>query len=683
MNIPSPLSRPKHLFVNDSLFRNAVLLMSSTAIMSLLGLLFWVFVSHLYSPSQIGVASALIAITTLISNFSLLGLNSGLIRFLPKSKNQSSDINAALLSIVGVTMLAAAAYLFVGGRFGAHVSFLSSTWEKIVFIILMTTVTANSLTDAVFIANRRAEYHTRTYATLGTVKLLLPLVLVPLGSLGIFMAYIVAMIASLILSFYYMWRHCDYKISTQPNWSLLRKTRKYTTNNYLGVVLGGLPSQILPITILHRLGSAQTAYFSMAWMMANLLYVIPSATTQSMLAESSFDPSKKLQHIKHTSKILVFVLVPIVTVAVVIAPLILKVFGPQYSAGSTFTFQILAVATLFIAVTSVGSTILNIEQRTHGIVIIQFVTAATTLILSVPLLRFGLKGIAVALVSGNVSGMITQFILLFYRRKPRLHTTALAQGHIPQSSVIRQFLFVRGLGQAHFGKDLGGGDRSATVIVTLASQKFVLKIYDQKKRSYKDIKEELRFMLFLKKYGISVPHIVPASNGNPITTIISDDGITWHGIFMNYEAGVHPKEYTLTLLSSMARTQALIHSAGVEYARLHRKNLNIISRKPRKTSFLPYVTRGISHFDFYGGNILTTNNVVSSVLDFEGMRYDTLLVCVYFTLTCIYRTAADTSKVKFYLRDYQSARKLNFIERAIIKLALFIRYRNFRLLYCA
>jgi O-antigen/teichoic acid export membrane protein/Ser/Thr protein kinase RdoA (MazF antagonist) len=652
--------------------------------MSLLGFVFWVFVSHLYSASQIGVASALIAITTLISNLSLLGLNSSLMRFLPKSKDQSRDINAALLSIVGVTMLAAAVYLFVGGRFGANVSFLSSAWEKIVFIILMTTVTANSLTDAVFIANRRAEYHTRTYATLGTVKLLLPLVLVPLGSLGIFMAYIVAVIASLILSFYYMWRHLDYRMTARPNWNLLRKTRKYTTNNYIGVVLAGLPSQILPITILHRLGSAQAAYFSMAWMMANLLYVIPSATTQSMLAESSFDPSKKLQHIRHTSKILAFVLIPIVILAVVIAPFILKVFGQQYSVGSTECFQILAVATLFIAATSVGNTILNIEQRTHGIVIVQFMVASSTLLLALPLLHLGLKGVAIALLGGNIVGTITQFILLLRNRTTdRFRAATLTNGGRPNSTIVRQFLTARGLEQAQFGKDLGGGDRSATVIVTLGQQKFVLKIYDQRKRSFNDIKEELRFTLFLKKSGISVPRIMPAPNGRAITTIVSEDGATWHGVLMSYEEGSHPQDYPRTLLSNMAQTQAHIHNAGVEYSRLHRKKSGIIRHQFNRTRFLPHVTRGVSHFDYSGDNILVTDNTVSSVLDFEGMRYDTLFVCVYFTLACIYLTDADISKIATYLREYQSVRKLNIIERALIKIALFARYRNVKLLYAA
>ena len=75
--------------------------------MSVLGFLFWLSVAHLYTPEQIGSASALIAATTLLGNASLLGMEYSLIRFLPKSKNQSKDINAAI-GFVAIAAIVAA-----------------------------------------------------------------------------------------------------------------------------------------------------------------------------------------------------------------------------------------------------------------------------------------------------------------------------------------------------------------------------------------------------------------------------------------------------------------------------------------------------------------------------------------------------------------------------------------------
>jgi O-antigen/teichoic acid export membrane protein len=681
MTIPGFIDRPIHLFRNDSLFRNAALLMSSTAIMSALGFGFWIFVSHLYTPSQIGVASALIAITTLISNLSLLGLNAGLIRFLPKSKNQGSDINAAVLIVAAATIIASAIYVLIGGHFGADISILSSSWHKIGFIILMTTVSLNSLTDAVFIANRRAEFHTAAYAVLGVVKLILPVFLIPFGSLGIFLAYILAVVVSLLLSIFFMRRSCGYHFRAKPNWALITGIRKYASNNYFGVILGGLPSQILPLVIIQRLGSANAAYFSMAWMMANLLYVIPSAATQSLLAESSFNPLNKLFHIKHTTKILGYILIPAIVVSVAVAPYLLQVFGVQYSSGSTVAFQIFAVGTIFIAANSIGNTIMNIEQRTGGIVTVQFVISAMSLLLAWPLIHYGVNGVAVALVGGNAAGTVVHLILQLVRRHKLAAPAQQNQNHgIPDLPVLQTFAGLYGLSGASIGKDIGGGDRSSTVILSHKGKRYVLKVHNPDKRSLEDIREEVEFTSYLADKNIPVPKYVTAVDGQTITQLTVGK-TKWLGVLMLHEDGEHPAVFSDELLREMALMQARIHAAGIVYAEQKSPQSAIFSKKALKSTFLPFVPKGLSHFDFDGGNILVNNNRVSCVLDFEGMRYDPILVCIFFTLTQLHATARNMNNISLYLKSYQEIRRLGLFEKVIIRIALAFNYRAPRLIY--
>lgn len=404
-------TRLKELFINDSLFRNASLLMASTAVMSVLGFVFWVFIAHLYSSSKIGDASALISLTVLISNISLLGLNSGLVRFLPKSKNQSRDINAAMIIVATVTMIASIVYLLISQVFKIHILLLASRFHQYAFVVLMATVSLNSITDSVFIANRRAELHTAGYAILGTVKLILPLFLVSLGSLGIFLAYIIATIVSLVFSLLLMRKYCGYKFISIPQWNLINRTKKYATNNYLAVILTGIPAQIMPLIIIRKLGTSHAAYFAMAWTMANLLYVIPSGATQSLLAESSTNPEKKIIHAKHTVSILVKTLVPTVTFSILIAPYILRVFGKEYSSGSTEIFQIFAFTTIFIAINAVLGTILNIEQKSIGIVVSQLISLITTFVSVFFLIKYGLMGVGIAMLAGNVASSVTLYAI--------------------------------------------------------------------------------------------------------------------------------------------------------------------------------------------------------------------------------------------------------------------------------
>jgi O-antigen/teichoic acid export membrane protein len=404
------------LFHEDSLFRNAVYLMGSTSVMSALGFVFWVFVAHLYKPAQIGEASALIAVTTLLSTLSLLGLNEGLLRFLPKSKDQSRDINAATILVATITLLVSTLYVLVGNRFGGNLTLLASDWHKFAFVILMVTVSLNTLTDAMFIANRKAQYHTVGYTSFALVKLVLPLLLVPFGSLGIFGAYILAVVVSLAVSYYLMWRGCDYHIKAKPNWKLINETKGYATHNYIGGVLAGLPSQLLPLLIIRRLGAASVAYFSMAWMIANLLYVIPSASTQSLLAESSHDPEAQRYFISRTIKMLAKILLPVIAIAVIGAPYVLRIFGPSYAEHGTRIFQFLALSTIFVAGNYIGTTLLNLEKRTSGIIGVQLISIIVTFISAFFLLPYGLSGIGLAMLLGYAVSNVAQAFLYWRHR---------------------------------------------------------------------------------------------------------------------------------------------------------------------------------------------------------------------------------------------------------------------------
>lgn len=408
------ISRGKDLFQTDSLFRNSVFLIASTAIMSVLGFLFWLSVAHLYSPEQIGSASALIAATTLLGNMSLLGMEYSLMRFLPKSKNQSRDINAAIGFVAAAALVAAIGYLFVSPLLNIHISHLDDPLLRVGFIVLMIVVSLNSLTDAVFIANRRAGLHTITYSVLATVKLLLPLVLVPFGSLGIFAGYAVAMLSSLTLTFFLMRRHVGYQPQSKPNWRLLRKVKGYAANNYIGHVLASLSPQLMPLIILNSLGAEKVAYFAMAITIANFLYVIPVAISQSLLAESAGSPEGKRSHIRSAAKILSLVLVPAVILAIIAAPWLLQIFGHEYSDNSTGLFQILAFATFFIAISEVGNAVLNIEHRSSGVVASQLSSVVVTLVATLLLLPHGLIGVGVALLLGNIASNISHLVFFAF-----------------------------------------------------------------------------------------------------------------------------------------------------------------------------------------------------------------------------------------------------------------------------
>src|SRR5260221_1957774 len=69
----------------NPLYKNSFYVMASNMVLIGTGFFFWIIAARLYSTAQIGIATSLFSLLTLLSNFSLLGFGSGLMRFLPGS----------------------------------------------------------------------------------------------------------------------------------------------------------------------------------------------------------------------------------------------------------------------------------------------------------------------------------------------------------------------------------------------------------------------------------------------------------------------------------------------------------------------------------------------------------------------------------------------------------------------
>ena len=85
---------------------------------------------------------------------------------------------------------------------------------------------------------------------------------------------------------------------------------------------------------------------------------------------------------------------------------------------------------------------------------------------------------------------------------------------------------------------------------------------------------------------------------------------------------------------------------------------------------------GYSHFDYDASNILVVNDNISSILDFEGIHLDSLVKCLFFTLSKIYELQHSKSELELYLSYYQNVRRLNISEKLVIRLAFLIRFKN-------
>ncbi|HEU4966939.1 MAG TPA: phosphotransferase, partial [Candidatus Saccharimonadales bacterium] len=339
-------------------------------------------------------------------------------------------------------------------------------------------------------------------------------------------------------------------------------------------------------------------------------------------------------------------------------------------------FQILSLATFFVAITAVGITILNIERRTWGVVAVQASSTVATGAAALWLVRFGLPGIGAAFLAGNVASSIVVVSLLLLR--PKQWQNIPQPGRRPAD--IGPLLTPYGIA-SYKETTLGNGSHNETILITTPTAHYVLRIYRPNTQPNAIIMRELRFMNYLRKCGIETPEIIRYGQGNALLCR-TVDGMRWQSVLMKFAAGAHPEAYTPALLADMAKNQALIHTYGRAYTRQAGKNVSHLPFSLRLRQWLVglFAPAGYSHFDYDATNVLAENDHVVCILDFEGMRYGPFVFCIYYTLSHIYRQHRSASLVRAYLKAYQTTRPLKQAEKIIVQISLLLTYRTSALL---
>jgi O-antigen/teichoic acid export membrane protein len=189
---------------------------------------------------------------------------------------------------------------------------------------------------------------------------------------------------------------------------------KFSLGNYIAGFIGGLPAMVLPILITNIIGAKFSAYFYLDMMIANLLYIIPMATSQSLFAEGSYSETELKVQLKKAIKIISLLLVPAILVTFLFGKYILLAFGKEYSSEGVIFLQILAISGIFISINCIGNSIFYIKHRIKLIILVNFIGASIILPLSIMLIHQNLLGIGVGWMLGQ--GIISVIYLLFIKK---------------------------------------------------------------------------------------------------------------------------------------------------------------------------------------------------------------------------------------------------------------------------
>jgi len=161
-------------------------------------------------------------------------------------------------------------------------------------------------------------------------------------------------------------------------------------------------------------GAKFSAYFYLDMMIANLLYVIPLATSQSLFAEGSYYEKNLKIHLKKAIKIISLLLIPSILVTFLFGKYILLVFGKEYSSEGVIFLQILVISGIFLSINYIGNSIFYIKHRIKLIILVNLLGTSIILSLSIMLIHQNLLGVGVGWVMRQ--GTISVIYLLLIKK---------------------------------------------------------------------------------------------------------------------------------------------------------------------------------------------------------------------------------------------------------------------------
>ncbi|MGY4884365.1 MAG: lipopolysaccharide biosynthesis protein [Nanobdellota archaeon] len=407
--------------MGDSLYRNSIYLMLSSAVMALFGFFFWLICARLFPAEQIGLATTIISVMGLVASFSVLGLNTGLIRYLPNAKDKSKKINTTFTIVALVTIIVSCIFLIGIKEFSPRLVFIK---ENIIlsfaFIIFMIVNSLGSMVESVFVAFRKAKFVLVKNSVFSVVKLGMPFLFIAYGSFGIFSAYMSAM----LIGFGVVLLILIFKFNYHPKFvfydSVIMKMGRYSFGNYVAGFIGGLPLMLIPLMITNLLHPETTAYYYMAMMIASLLFVIPSATTNSLFAEGSHNEKGLKKNVTKSIWIISLLLIPAILITMLFGKYILLAFGKEYSAQGFNFLRLMALSGIFVSVNSIFGSVFRVKKRIREIIVRSIVGCIVILGLSYLFIHqgLGLMGIAYAYMIGQI--IIAVFYWMTYKKKEKV-----------------------------------------------------------------------------------------------------------------------------------------------------------------------------------------------------------------------------------------------------------------------
>jgi O-antigen/teichoic acid export membrane protein len=401
--------------IRQSLFYNAWYILGVTIIPALLGFIFWKLCSFYFPPNEVGIGAAILSAAGIIVGLANMGINIGIVRFLPSAQNPHLLHNTAL----SVNIIAALGFTVI---FLAGVSIWSPDLvpylQKPLYMasfgiyILVSAVGTNL--RGVFIARRKSNLAFAYTAIANIICLISLIALLAHHPLAIIASNTIGYGIAMLISWFIFRSRAgtDFRYLFKVDWDILKKLIPYSFSSHIANFLFWSFQSIFPLIVLNFLGSDSSGQIYVVLMIFGAAVSPGLSLGYSALSESVNDMANRQTYHRKAMLIGVGLALILSIILVVTARWILLLFGVNYPLEGTGALQWLAVAVPFVVINQIYSHMLrgfDLSKELVWMNLIIFILSVAITIYLIPMM--GISAVSIGLFSSNL------FVFLIWCRK--------------------------------------------------------------------------------------------------------------------------------------------------------------------------------------------------------------------------------------------------------------------------
>jgi len=355
----------------DILF-NAVSLVATFAVSSVLGFAYWWVAARLFSAEAIGFASATISATSLLGIICMLGLGTLLIRELPRQAGiAASLISAALILVACTGVCIGLVFAIVVPFLSADLQPLRASIQNVALFSAGVSVAAVALVlDEALIGLLRSDLKLWRNTLFSGVKLVALFAagfwLFQRTGLAMYATWVIGSVLSLVtLAVLAVWKGKWTGRISLPRLGLLRTLGKSALQHHLLNLVFQAPVMALPVLVTILLSATMNGWFYVAFLLADIVYVVSYALTTVLYAVSSSQPDALAHKARLTLSLALITCVFANCILLFGTRQLLGLFGSSYVAHSAWSLRILGLGVFPFIIKEHYIAICRIQDRIH------------------------------------------------------------------------------------------------------------------------------------------------------------------------------------------------------------------------------------------------------------------------------------------------------------------------------